>query len=139
VDFLASAVEVYIEILHAAAQHPLDLDVDDVRRRARRSVSMLGRLSRTFRNVRARAFLLRGLLRWHEGKRSSALAAMRRAESIAVGMNMPFERARALLETGRRSTGTRRIDELTAALQTFTALGADHYAGIARRLAMEQG
>ena len=131
VDFCASAVEVYLEVL--ARRHATGpVSVRDMETRVRRGCAALSRLSRVFWNVRPRARLLRGGWLWHQGHHHRAMTAWRAAERIAIDMDMPFERARALLEIGRHSPTEQARAALATALSIFSALGAEHLAALTR-------
>jgi len=130
VDFCASAVEVYLCILesggeYASARRP------ELERRARRGCKALAGLSRIFGNVRPRTWLLRGLLHRQLDQPTHALKAFQKAERIAVEKDMPFERARALLEIARHGNGALRASQLSAAAGIFRNLGAAHFVALA--------
>lgn len=129
VDFCASAVEVYIEVLETRGEFAR-ANRARLERAAWRGCKALGKLSRTFWNVRPRAWLLRGLLLSYHGKNAAALQAFGKAEEIARTMDLPFERARALLEIARRSEAAARESRLAAAGEIFERLGATRFSGV---------
>lgn len=127
VDFCASAVEVYLCVLQESGEYARERR-RELERRAERGCKALSKLSRIFGNVRPRSWLLRGLLHLQRGERAKALQAFGRAETIAVEMDMPFERARALAEIARLGRGAERAQQLATAAGIFEQLGADFYA-----------
>lgn len=131
VDFCASAVEVYLGVLETGDEYARERR-RELERRADRGCKALARLSRVFGNVRPRSWLLRGLLHQQRNQLAQALKAFHMAESIAVEMDMPFERARALLEIGRRGDDAMRVSRLSTATEIFNQLGAEHFVTLAK-------
>jgi class 3 adenylate cyclase/tetratricopeptide (TPR) repeat protein len=129
VDFCASAVEVYLCVLESGSEYAR-AQQRELERRAGRGCKALARLSRIFGNVRPRSWLLRGLLHRQLNKPARALKAFQTAESIAAEMDMPFERARALLEIGRHGDGALRASQLSTAAGIFKELGAEHFVAL---------
>lgn len=132
-DFCASAIEVYLSVLEEGGAYALE-HRELLEARAARGCKALAKLSRIFGNVRPRAWLLRGMLHLRRGESGKALHAFRRAEAIAVAMDMPFEQARALCEIGRLEEGEARASSGAAAAVIFERLGAAHYVALAARL-----
>jgi hypothetical protein len=127
VDYFASAIEVYLEVLERGTDYAR-MNSASLERRVRTSSRLLRRLSANFWNVRPAVWLLEGKLHWHQEKPGRALTDWGRARDIAVGMNMPFHEARALFEIGRRTPGDEREIMLTRAVEIFEHLGATYLA-----------
>ncbi len=122
-DFCASAVGVYLDVLERGK--PEGSARAELEKKAARGCKVVRKVSRQFGNVRARRWLLSGLLAWERGNADSALADLRRAEETAARMDMPFERARARYEIARRGgAGAERASYLEDAARTFRSLGA---------------
>ena len=90
----------YLTLLTEESAGAPDQD-PDLPRRARDGVGHVARLARTFGNLKPRAALLRAELWRLRGRPRKALQAAATAARLATVMDMPFERARALLELGR--------------------------------------
>lgn len=121
VDFCAGAVEVY---LHLLEQTPAP-DGAHLERSAARGARLVRRISRQFGNVRPRAWLLQGMVEWQRGRPDRAFKHWRRADEVAIRMDMPFERARARLELARHDgAGVDRSAYLAFSADTFARLGA---------------
>ena len=131
VDFCASAIEVYLCVLESGGEYARARQ-RELERRADHGCKALARLSRIFGNVRPRSWLLRGLLHLQRKQPARALKAFHLAESIAIEMDMPFERARALYEIGRYSDGAMRASHLSTAAEIFKRLGAGYFVSQAK-------
>jgi tetratricopeptide (TPR) repeat protein len=130
-DFTAGAVEVYVDLLERPDLSPADRRSLD--RRAARGYRALRRVAWTFAGVRPRSRVLHGRLDWQRGNTRSALRAWRKAEALAVGMDMEFERARARLEILRHGlAGSAEASLREDVLETFARLGATHFLRIAQ-------
>jgi class 3 adenylate cyclase/tetratricopeptide (TPR) repeat protein len=128
-DFCASAAEVHAEL--AAASTPGSGERRALLDKATRSWRLLHRLGRQFHNVRPRARLIAGTLAWCRGRRSAARRQWSDAARLAEGMEMPFERAKALVAGARLpSAGT--PADLAQAVAIFERLGALYEARRAR-------
>lgn len=127
-DHFAAAVDVYLSVLREA--NGLDADRRrELQRRATKGVAMLARFSRTYANVRARSWTLRGVLDAERGRAARARRSLERAATVAQQLEMPFEHARALLELARLDRdGDRSREE---ARRLFEATGAPYYASLA--------
>ncbi|MGA2551271.1 MAG: adenylate/guanylate cyclase domain-containing protein [Burkholderiaceae bacterium] len=131
VDCCASAVEVFLEALE---NRSVDVAArrDELELLAERGCKALSRLSGVFGNVRPRSWLLRGRLHKLRGQNAQARAALHKARSIAIEMDMPFEKARALLEIARLETGPTGVPLLAEAAVIFQGLGADYFSGLVK-------
>ena len=120
VDFCAGAVGVYFDALEDGADRAATL------RRAQRGCKVVRRAARQFGSVRARRWLLEGLLKWAEGDHAAARERWRRAEEVALRKGSRFELARARYEIARHSEGAsgERRAYLADAAATFEHLGA---------------
>jgi hypothetical protein len=87
---------------------------------------MLRRLARNFWNVRPRAALLAGIRHRIRGRPEVARRHWEKAERLAAKMDMPYERARALLELARSEPQPARQSRLDEAAAIFERLGALH-------------
>jgi len=120
VDFCAGAVRVYFDALEYG-----DGDRSSTLGKAERGCRLLRRLSWQFDNVRARRWLLQGLLEWERGDPLRARKAWRRAETTALTLDVPYERAGARYEIARHAPPSAERDAYLAdAAATFEALGA---------------
>lgn len=129
-DFAAGAVGVYLDLLEDAAA----ADRPELERRARRGCRVVGRTAWTFHGIRPRRWLLRGRLEWARGRRERAVRAWRKAESVALAMEMDYDVARARLELVRHGVAGAQASALRAdAISTFERLGATHHLRSARR------
>jgi tetratricopeptide (TPR) repeat protein len=119
-EFGAGAVGVYFDALDAGGgNRPATLH------RARRGCKVVRRASRQFGSVRARRWLLEGLLAWEDGDRAAARRRWRRAEAVAVEKGSAFELARARFEIARHGApASQRDAHLAYAATTFERLGA---------------
>jgi tetratricopeptide (TPR) repeat protein len=128
-DFAAGAVGVHLDLLEDAgpAERP------GLERRVRRGCKVLGRTAWTFRGIRPRRWLLRGRLEWECGRRGPAVRAWRKAEAVALAMEMDYDVARARLELVRKGVAGAEASAFRAdAIGTFERLGANHHLRIAR-------
>ena len=126
-DFLASAVEVYLSVLESRSDYARS-QRDILLERGRRGCRMLRKLSSVFWNVRPRCVLLEGLLDRVRDRRPQAMRRFRQCAQRALQMNMPFERARALLEVARSGAAPEERDALLdEAGAIFERLGAGHF------------
>jgi class 3 adenylate cyclase/tetratricopeptide (TPR) repeat protein len=121
VDFCAGAVGVYFDALEADGG-----DRAGLLRRAQRGCKVVRRAARQFGSVRARRWLLEGLLAWAQGEHPQARERWRRAEAIALRKGTRFELARARYEIARHSdpAAAERRAYLADAATTFERLGA---------------
>ncbi len=92
-DFFASAVEVYVRMF---IQSPNDRYL---RKKTRAELKRLGRLSKTFWNVRARYWLLKGLTDFALGRKP--MAALQKSVETAESMGANYDEARALSAIAR--------------------------------------
>ena len=125
VDFFASAVEVYLQILGEdhlyVRQHRPHLLL-----KSRRGCRELLRLSSSFGNVIPRSRLLLSRLALRQGQRRRAQRLAQRAFVLATARGMPYEQALALLDLGALELpGAGRRQKLQQALAIFESLGAD--------------
>ena len=127
-DFAAGAVDVYLDLLEDAGPG----DQPEVRARAERGCKVLRRVAFTFHGVRPRRWLLVGRLEWERGRRDRAVRAWRKAESVALAMEMAYDVARARLELARHDAGAEGDSLLADAVGTFQRLGADRHLRIAK-------
>jgi class 3 adenylate cyclase/tetratricopeptide (TPR) repeat protein len=120
-DFAAGAVEVYLELLATAeASERAELE-----RKARRGCRVLRKIAWTFNGIRPRRWLLLGRLEWERGRRERARDAWRKAEAVAIEMEMEYDLARARLEIVRHGVAGHDADTLlVSATDTFERLGA---------------
>jgi hypothetical protein len=120
VDFCAGAVGVYFDALEDGCDRAATL------RRAQRGCKVVRRAARQFGSVRARRWLLDGLLKWAEGDQAAARERWRRAEDLALRKGTHFELARARYEIARHSDAAagQREAYLADAAATFERLGA---------------
>jgi hypothetical protein len=82
-------------------------------------------VSRQLRNVRARRWLLEGLLASQRGSLEEAILAFTRSAEVAEAMDMDFDVARAALERARLlQPSPAREADLALAAANFAALGA---------------
>lgn len=94
----------------------------------RKTVSKLLRLLKKFKP----AFLMaepaylyfQGMEKWMSGKRDAALNAWKASADAAEKLSMPWERANALREIGKRSTGDMRREHLQQSFDLFVSSGA---------------
>jgi class 3 adenylate cyclase/tetratricopeptide (TPR) repeat protein len=128
-DFCASAAEVHAELVAASAAGSEERRV--LTRKATRSCRLLRRLGRQFHNVRPRARLIAGTLAWAGGRRSAARRQWAEAARLAERMEMPFERAKALVAQARVAPAGGRAD-IAEAVAIFERLGAWYEARRAR-------
>jgi tetratricopeptide (TPR) repeat protein len=126
-DFYASAAEVAVEALARWGGGP-PAERRALAQRAARACRTLRKLSRNFWNVRPRALLLEGLRSAASGRSEAAARSFERAAALAARMDMPFERARALLARARLGLGSRSASGLAEAAAVFDRLGAVYYA-----------
>lgn len=127
-DHFAAAVDVYLAVLREA--NGLDAGRRrELSRRAVKGVAMLARFSRTYANVRARSWTLRGVLDVERGRIARARRSLERAATVAQQLETPFERARALLELARLDGNGARYRE--EARRLFETTGATYYASLA--------
>lgn len=127
-DHFATAVDIFLTAL-AAPDSLAAATVDVLRQRAEKGVSLVAKHSRTYVNVRARSWTLRGLLNAQRGRVPKARRCFERAAAIGAQLETPFERARALLELSRLdpSNGASARDE---ARRLFEATGAPWWASM---------
>ena len=124
-DFAAGATEIQIAI--AASGSPYGrTNRRELLAKAAHGTKVTAKVSRQFRNVRSRRRLLEGLLAVQEGRSEDAATAFARATEIADAMHLPYDRARADLETARlgRLGEHERTAALDRAAASFEALGA---------------
>jgi class 3 adenylate cyclase/tetratricopeptide (TPR) repeat protein len=126
-DYYASAAEVSVAAL-AAWSGGLDAQRRGLERRAARACRTLRKLGRNFWNVRPRALLVEGLRSAASGRRDAAARSFQAAEALAARMEMPFERARALLARAQLGPGQASAGDLADAAAIFDRLGAVYYA-----------
>ena len=124
-DF-AAVVEVYLDIL-ARGDVYADANRATLQERAERGHRLLARFSRTYWNVRPRAWLLLGMTRRLEGRHREARRAFEKAARIASEMPMPFELARAQTELAREADRDERRRLLSESASVFKTLGATYF------------
>jgi class 3 adenylate cyclase/tetratricopeptide (TPR) repeat protein len=116
----AGVTEVYLDLWMAGDQ--------TAARPAQQARAALGRLARTFRTARPRAWLYEGLAAHHVGRRRRAVAAWNKSLNMAERLAMPYEQGRAHYELGRHLPPGHpaRHEHLTQACEIFTGIGASH-------------
>jgi len=119
-------VEVYLDIL-ARGDVYADANRATLQERAERGHRLLARFSRTYWNVRPRAWLLLGMTRRLEGRHREARRAFEKAARIASEMPMPFELARAQTELAREADRDERRRLLSESASVFKTLGATYF------------
>jgi class 3 adenylate cyclase/tetratricopeptide (TPR) repeat protein len=125
-DFCATAVEVHLEIASSGSDYGRT-HRDELLAKASKGANVVKKVSKTFRNVRPRAALVAGLVASQQGRTDDALAALSRSAELAIAMEMPYDEARAALESARLlPAGANRNGRLDAAAETFARLGAIH-------------
>jgi hypothetical protein len=93
-------------------------------------VKLLAKFSRVFVPVRARSWLLRGLLEEQSGRPDRARRFFQRAASVAESLETPFERGRALLELSRLD-GANAAAHRAEAHRLFGSCAAPYWASLA--------
>jgi class 3 adenylate cyclase/tetratricopeptide (TPR) repeat protein len=127
-DFAAGAVDVYLDLLEAGPP----AGREELLGRAERGCKVLRRVAWTFHGIRPRRLLLLGRLEWERGERERAVRMWRKAESVALAMDMDYDAARARLELARHGAAGGRDSLLADAIGTFARLGAERHLRIAR-------
>ena len=125
-DDFCEAVEVYLDLLEGQGEYARAHRVD-LERRVATGCKLAKRFSRIYRNVAARAFVLRGRVQAHHGKLDAARGSLARAESLAAALDMPFEQGRARLALARVVDPAERSRVVAATVPIFERLGADYY------------
>jgi ATP/maltotriose-dependent transcriptional regulator MalT len=128
-DHFATAVDILLEALATPGGLAAD-DVDMLRQRAEKGVSLVAKHSRTYVNVRARSWTLRGLLNAQRGRMPKARRCFERAAATGAQLETPFEQARALLELSRLDPATS-ASARSEARRLFAATGAPYWASLA--------
>ncbi len=124
VDFCAQAGEVYLALVEEGGPYGR-AHRDQLLARARRAARQVQKVTRRFWGSKPRLWLLRGMVQWLEGDQTSARKAWEKAEAEATRLGLPFELARAQLETARHSPfGPAQERRLEAAMEAFAARGA---------------
>jgi class 3 adenylate cyclase/tetratricopeptide (TPR) repeat protein len=131
VDFAAGALEVYLDVLDSGDEYA-QTHRAELLGRARRGTRALRRMARTFPFVRPRRELARARLRRAQGRPRAAARAARRAEAIALDLDVPFDRARALAEQAREPSGAEQTTRLETAAAIFAERGATYELGRTR-------
>jgi tetratricopeptide (TPR) repeat protein len=128
-DHFAMAVDVYLSVLQQPDGVSPDV-LEQVRARATKGVSLVAKHSRTYVNVRARSWTLRGLLHAQHGSIKKARRCFERAASIGRQLETPFEEARAMLELSRLDPASG-ASARAEARRLFEATGAPWWAMLA--------
>jgi hypothetical protein len=135
VDFYASAVEVYLELL--ALNVPLQCGRPALLKRARTGCKRQSRLSRYFWNVKARAATLAGWFAALQGDHTTAAQRLRAAIDTATQMQMPFElalpRMRALQMLSEPATAFVTASECAEVERIFTRFDAHYWLRVLRK------
>ncbi|MEB3333514.1 MAG: AAA family ATPase [Cyanobacteriota bacterium] len=131
VDFFASAVEVYLNVLEDGSTLGWE-QREELVARATLGCRKLHRLSRVFGNVLPRSRLLRGRLALQSGRPGQARRLFREAVALATVKEMAFEQALALIALARLDPGGESVQRLASATSILGRLGAEHYVNLAR-------
>jgi len=129
---------IYLSLLElpSGQQQALGLKPEQLLVQIDRISSALMDFARIARMGRPRALLYRGLYHWHRGAPPRAFHHWRQSLSSARELAMPYDEARAQFELGRHldDKNEERSHLLAAAIQGFTATGANYDLRIARHV-----
>jgi DNA-binding SARP family transcriptional activator/predicted ATPase len=95
----AAVAETWLAHWEATRNSPREVAVA-----ARRACQAMWRFARIFPVGQPRAWLYEGRRRWLLGQRARAVHAWQQGLTLAKGLNMPYEQARAHIELGRHPT-----------------------------------
>jgi len=130
IEGYALLAEVYLRLWELEASSPAG--GQQYVRAAHEACSMLRSFARVFPAAKPHAMRWYGLYHWLAGRPSRPLVYWRRSLASAEQMGVPYHTGLAHYEMGRHQSGMERQENLRAACEIFTAIGADYDLELAR-------